>query len=165
MKSKVLIASAIAIACCGMYNQASAQRFNNTTPGILLSGSCDTSALPKTATDFLDKHFRGVKVKKCTHDYADATYKVKLSNGVEVEFGNDGKVVEIEAADKGRLSEAVIKEVVPSKTYKYIKSNKMIANVEGIEYSRGRVVEIDLAVKGPDTVVFDLDGNFLVIED
>lgn len=41
----------------------------------------------------------------------------------------------------------------------------MIANVEGIEYSRGRVVEIDLAVKGPDTVVFDLDGNFLVIED
>lgn len=166
MKFKALISSFIAAACLAFAGSATAQpRYINTNPGILLSGSCDVSALPEAATAFLTKHFKGVAVKKCTHEFAEAIYKVKLVNGVEIEFGNDGKVVEIESAKRQCLSEALVKEVVPAKTYKYLKDNKVADDVESIEYSRGRVVEIDLAIKGPDTMIFDIDGNFLVITD
>lgn len=165
MKAKTILLTVMALGCFSLGMKAMAQYYNNTTPGLLISGSCETTSLPKDAQKFLKKHFGDVAVKKCTHDFAQAVYKVKLTNKVEIEFANDGKVVEIEAADRTRLSEDIVKEVLPAKAYKYLKDNKVANFVEGIEYSKGRVVEIDLDIPGPDNMIFDLDGTFLVITD
>ena len=165
MKVKTLILSVVTLTYLGLGINTSAQKYTDTTPGLLLSGSCNVASLPKTARNFLNRHFKGIAVKKCTHDYAEAVFKVKLTNGVDIEFGNDGKVIEIESAKHTCLTDAIIKETVPPKMYKYLKENKVADHVESIEFSRGRVIAAELAIKGPDTMIFDLDGTFLVIED
>lgn len=137
----------------------------NGGPGILLAGSCDRTALPENARKFLDSHFKNDPVSSCMHDYASALYEVKLSDGVEIEFGNDGKVVEIEAPDNKCLSQEVVKEVVNDRTYRRLEKDGVAGNVESIDFAKGRVVEVELAISGPDTYVFDLDGNLIVIED
>ena len=143
----------------------SAQSHYGSNPGVLISGSCDVSTLPQAAKKFLEKHFHDVNVKECEHEYLDAIYKVKLVNGVELEFANDGSVVEIEAAKRQTLQENIVKDVVPGKIYKHLKEKGLADDVESIEYEKGKVIEVDVAIKGPDTFMYDLDGNFLIIKD
>lgn len=146
--------------------QAQAPRQYYGGPGIAMAGSQNYSALPKAAKSFIEKHFKGQNVAKCEQYFAKHKYEVELTDGTDIEFDNNGKVVEIDAADGRCLSPAVVKAVVHGNAYKRLEKDGMTANVESVEYdNRGRVVEVELSIPDPDVYVFDLNGNFIAISD
>ena len=40
-----------------------------------------------------------------------------------------------------------------------------VNNVESIEFRKGRAVEVEIGIEGPDTYIFDLNGTLIAIED
>lgn len=135
-------------------------------PGIVMVGSQNYSKLPKAARSFIEKHFKGVKVTKCEQYFAKNKYEVELANGIDIEFDNAGKVLEIDAPDKGTLSPAVVKEVIHGNAYKRLAKDGLANSVESVEYDkRGRVVEVEVSIPEPDVYVFDINGNFVAISD
>lgn len=135
-------------------------------PGIVMAGSQNYSKLPKAARSFIEKHFKGVKVTKCEQYFAKNKYEVELANGIDIEFDNSGKVIEIDAPDNSTLAPTVVKEVIHGNAYKRLAKDGLTKNVESVEYDkRGRVVEIEVSIPEPDVYVFDLNGNFIAISD
>lgn len=155
----ILGASAVAVA------QSKAPRING-GPGIVMAGSQDYSKLPKNARSFIEKHFKGLKVNKCEQYFAKNKYEVELSNGIDLDFDNKGKLIEIDAPDGSLLPAAVVKEVLHHGAYKRLEKDGLASRIESIEFDkRGRVVEVEAAIPGPDVYVFDINGNFIAIED
>lgn len=134
-------------------------------PGIVMSGSANYNKYPQSAKNFINKFFKGVPVAKAERFFARHSYEVELANGVDIEFDMKGNVKEIDAPDNTYLAENVVKEVLPAKSYKQLKAKGMAGLVESIDFHRGKVVKVELGIPSPDTFVFDIDGNFLVIED
>lgn len=137
----------------------------NGGPGIVMSGSMDVDNLPMKAKKFLRKHFNADRIVKCEREYAESRYEVDLRSGVDIEFSNDGDVVEIDAPDRASLPREAVKEVVGHKIFTRLEKDGYADSVESVDFSKGRVVEIEVMKASPDTYVFDLDGNFVVFED
>lgn len=168
MKSTILSAAValMMLAAAGAGTDVMAQNQYNGGPGIVMAGSQNYSALPKDAQKFIEKHFKDVQVAKCEQYFAKHKYEVELANGVDIEFDNKGKVIEIDAPDNHCLAPSVVKETVHGGTYRRLEKDGLINNVEKVEYDkRGRVVEIELSIPDPDTYIFDISGNFIGIED
>lgn len=161
MKLKTILSSIVVAAMLGM----AAPGVVAQNPGIVMAGSTDAASLPDGAKKFLDKHFKGVAVKECEKEYVSGEFEVKLVGGVEVDFNARGEVVEIDAPDRGVLPTEVVKDVVPHKTYKHLQENGLASKVESVKYKDGKVIEIETVVVDPDTFIFDIGGNLLMIED
>ena len=135
-------------------------------PGIVMSGSQDYSKLPESARKFIERHFKGQKVTKCTQRFAKQRYEVELANGLDIDFDLNGKVREIEAPDNTVLSTAVVKELIHGKAYNRLVKDGIADQVEGIEFDKhGKAVEVEVNIPNPDVYIFDIDGNFIAIED
>lgn len=168
MKMKLLFAALIvAASTVGAAVTAAAKppRYN-AGPGIAMAGSQYYSSLPADARSFIDRHYKGVTVVKCEKYFAKGKYEVELANGVDIDFNAKGKVLEIDAPDGRVLAASVVKDLIHSKSYKYLEEAGMTGNVEAIDLdNRGRVVEVELSIPEPDVYVFDIDGNFIAISD
>lgn len=138
---------------------------NDSNPGIVISGSATYAQLPKKAQEFIEKHFKDAGVLKCERYFAKGQYEVELRNGVDLEFNTKGDLIEVDAPDNTVLPIAVVKDVMPRKAYDRLEKDGFAGMVESIELNRGKVYEVDLNITGPDTYVFDLDGEFIAIED
>lgn len=169
MKKGMMAAAAALLMLVGSVSDMNAQQKARPYvggPGIAMAGSQNYSALPKEARNFIEKHFKGQKVTKCEQYFAKNKYEVELSNGIDIEFDNKGKVIEIDAPDNQCLSPQVVKSVLHGSAYKRLERDGMLGNVESVEFDkRGKLVEVDLSIQGPDTYVFDIDGNFIAISD
>ena len=100
MKARKLAASLAAVVIAlGGFSQAAAQ---NTAryqggPGVAVSGASNrANNLPAKAKSFLNKHFRGVQVVKCETFFSRGENDVELSNGIDIEFNKEGRVIEID---------------------------------------------------------------------
>lgn len=136
------------------------------TPGIVMAGSQNYSSLPKDARHFIDKHFKGVGVSSCERYYAKGRYEVELNNGIDIEFDIKGKVKEIDAPDGAMLPVALVKDVLPGKAFKRLQDAGVVSRVESIEFDKkGKAVEVELSIPEPDTYIFDINGEFIAIQD
>lgn len=100
------------------------------------------SELPKTAVEFLNKHFPGDNVRKAEKEQSrrGMEYEVDLTSGAEVEFLNNGDWKEVKAA-KGN---AVPAAIVPEAIAKYVAGNYAGQTIK--EISRRRAgFEIELS--------------------
>lgn len=150
----------------GMYAWAQNQApMRSVSPGLAMAGSEPLRELPSKARSFIDRHFKGTPVKSCERYFAKGTYEVELRGGLDIEFNTKGEVTEIDAPSRTVLTEAVVKDVLPHKAYDKLAKNGLATSVESIEFNRGKVYEVELAVPEPDTYIFDLDGTFLAIQD
>lgn len=118
--------------------------------------------LPQKAQDFLKTHFTGVElvlVKK-ELDRAGDEYKVYLANGVKVEFTTTGDWKEIET----KRNVAIPSTIIPSAMNTYIVKNYNKFHIESIEKEHN-TYQVEL-VNGAQEIelVFDLEGNFLRID-
>lgn len=138
---------------------------NDSNPGIVISGSATYAQLPKKAQAFIEKHFKDAGVLKCERYFAKGQYEVELRNGVDLDFNTKGDLIEVDAPDNTVLPITVVKDVMPRKAYDRLEKDGFAGMVESIELNRGKVYEVDLNITGPDTYVFDLDGEFIAIED
>ncbi len=166
MKAKYIYMGVIAAVAMSIGVPASVFRAEAQTPGIVMSGSSNYSSLPKDARYFIDKHFKGVGVSKCEQYFAKGIYEVELANGVDIEFNTKGKVMEIDAPDNALLPVALVKDLLPGKAFKRLQDAGLTARVESIEFDkRGKAVEVELSIPDPDTYVFDINGEFIAVQD
>lgn len=166
---KIAACLAAVVIALGGFSQAAAQ--NNARyqggPGIVVSGSSNRAAnLPAKAKAFLNKHFKGVQVVKCENFFTRGESDVELSNGIDIEFNKQGRVMEIDAPDNSYLPTAVVKDLVHTNAYRRLEKDGLAARVESIDFDkRGRTVEIEVGIEEPDIYVFDINGNFIAIAD
>jgi protoporphyrinogen oxidase len=118
----------------------------------------NTNNLPKTAQDFISRHFSQTSVEKVEENsnwkiWEDDKYEVELSNGIELDFDESGNIVEID----GQGNEAIPMEALPSKVQSYLKANYANAKVVGWEKQK-KEQKVELA-DGAE-LEFDADGNF-----
>lgn len=121
----------------------------------------DTSVLPKSALELVNKHFSKVgvnhiKIDKNMVGHID-DYDVILNNGTELEFKSDGALKSIDCGSKSIPDALVIKPIRD-----YVKKNFKGASIVGLEIERNSY-EVELST-GLD-LKFDRAGNFLKVDD
>lgn len=160
------LALGLAFASVNADAQTSSVRNMQGGPGIVVAASQNYNKLPKQAQSFLNRHFKGANVVKCEQYFTKNRYEVELSNGVDVEFDNNGKIVEIDAPDNQCLPAAAVKEVLHKRAYDRLVKDGLANKVESVEFNkRGKACEIEFSIPEPDLYIFDIDGNFIAIAD
>lgn len=137
------------------------------TPGLVMAGSSSASQLPQPALKFINQYFKGLDISKVEREYAKGTYDVDFVNGLDIEFNNQGKVVEIDAPDGMALAPSVIRALVSHKAYENLKRNGSLKLVNSIDltYNRGKLVKVETVAAMPQEIVMDFNGNIVLVEE
>ena len=114
-----------------------------------------SNELPKEAKAFINKHYNGASIYECEID--DFDYNVELSNGVDLEFNRNGKLVKIEA-DHGVIAQSVLKAILPAKALQYLTSQGLADRVDDVEFRRNSIV-VDINNSNDHEIRFNLDGS------
>lgn len=135
-------------------------------PGIVMSGSASASDLPQPALKFISNNFPGLNISKVEREFAKGTYDVKFVNGTEMEFNNQGKVLEIDAPDGTVISPAVLQKILPGKAFKNLKRQGAINLINSVDftYSKGKLVKVETIAAQPQDIVLDMNGNIVLVE-
>ena len=136
---KVILSGFFALCAFGMFAQA------------------DTKNLPATAKDFIQQNFssntvEGVEENSKCQIWADDKYEVKLSNGIELDFDENGNIIEIDSQ-----KDAIPMSALPSAIATYLKENYPDSQVIGWEKEK-KSQEVEL-LDGTE-LEFDGQGNF-----
>jgi len=118
----------------------------------------NTGNLPSTAQDYISQHFSSVSVEKVDENsnwqiWEDDKYEVVLSNGVKLDFDENGNIVEIDSVN----GEAIPASVLPAKIATYLSANHANARVVGWEKEDN---EQEIELSDGTEVEFDAEGNF-----
>lgn len=114
-----------------------------------------SNELPKEAKAFINKHYNGASIYECEID--DFDYNVELSNGVDLEFNRNGKLVKIEA-DHGVIAQSVLKTILPAKALQYLTAQGLADKVDDVEFRRNSIV-VDINNSNDHEIRFNLDGS------
>ncbi|OEY73250.1 PepSY-like domain-containing protein [Salegentibacter salarius] len=122
----------------------------------------NTKILPATAQDFIQQNFSSNTVEEVEENskwqiWADDKYEVKLSNGVELDFDENGNIIEIDSPK----DEAIPMKALPSTIATYLKENYPDSQVIGWEKEK-KSQEVEL-LDGTE-LEFDEQGNFRKID-
>lgn len=140
---KVILSGFFALCAFGMFAQA------------------DTKNLPATAKDFIQQNFssntvEGVEENSKWQIWADDKYEVKLSNGIELDFDENGNIIEIDSQ-----KDAIPMSALPSAIATYLKEYYPDSQVIGWEKEK-KSQEVEL-LDGTE-LEFDGQGNFRKID-
>ncbi|UBZ07303.1 PepSY-like domain-containing protein [Salegentibacter mishustinae] len=121
----------------------------------------DTKNLPATAKDFIQQNFSSNTVQEVEENskwqiWADDKYEVKLSNGIELDFDENGNIIEIDSQ-----KDAIPMSALPSAIATYLKENYPDSQVIGWEKEK-KSQEVEL-LDGTE-LEFDGQGNFRKID-
>lgn len=116
------------------------------------------SELPKEATNFLEKHFKGIAITKAKKDaeHGEKGYEVILANGFEVEFWKNGQYREVDGE-----GQPIPTAFIDPKIVAYVTKNYPNQKITHIDYGH-RDVDVDLT--GKIDLEFDKQGNFLKVD-
>ena len=122
----------------------------------------NTGSLPSNAQDFINQHFssasvEGVEENSSWKIWADDKYEVRFSNGIELDFDENGNLIEIDSQN----NEAIPMTALPSSIVSYIQTNYTNSKIVGWE-KQDKEQEVELA-DGTE-LEFDSEGNFRKID-
>ncbi len=122
----------------------------------------NTNTLPSTAQDYIQQNFSSANVKEVKENskwqiWEDEKFEVILSNGLELDFDENGNIIEIESQN----DTVIPMSALPSKIVSYIEENYTDAQVIGWEKQK-KEQEIELA-NGIE-LEFDAEANFRKID-
>lgn len=121
----------------------------------------DASQLPAEAQSFIKKHYASVNIRECEQD--DGYFEVELKNSVDLSFDAQGKLMKIDAGNK-KVSQAILKEILPTNVYNELSSRKLLNKVEEVEFNRTNI-KIETSEWFNDEYRFGLDGNLISVTD
>ena len=140
---KVILSGLFAVCSFGMFAQA------------------ETKNLPTSAKDFIEKHFSAniIEVEENSNwqIWENEKYEVKLANGIELDFDENGNIIEIESQNNAVIPMAAL----PANILSYLKENYPDTQVIGWEKQK-KEQEVELA-NGIE-LEFDDQGNFRKID-
>lgn len=117
-----------------------------------------TNNLPSTAQNYINQNFSSADVKEVKENskwqiWEDDKFEVRLSNGLKLDFDENGNILEIESKNDVVIPASAL----PSKIASYIEKNYSNTQVIGWEKQK-KEQEIELA-DGKE-LEFDGEGNF-----
>ena len=121
----------------------------------------DASLLPAEAQSFIKKHYASVNIRECEQD--DGYFEVELKNSVDLSFDTQGKLMKIDAGNK-KVSQAILKEILPTKVYNELSTRELLNKVEEVEFNRTNI-KIETSEWFNDEYRFGLDGNLISVTD
>jgi hypothetical protein len=127
MKTKIIIA----VLLLGFVISAKAQK------------KIEITELPKSAQEFLQKHFSNtsVEIAKKDAEHGEKGYEVKLKDGTEVEFWKDGSYREVDGGDK-----PIPTGFIPKTIKEYVSKNYPNEKITHIDYGH-KDLDVDLTNK------------------
>lgn len=113
--------------------------------------------LPQRAITFIETHFPDAQIVSVTLDpNSRSRYEVKLNNGFDLDFDQEGEWTEIEGHGQ-KVPDAII----PERILEYVQTTYPNAFIEEISKKTDRY-EVDLSTD--IDLIFDLDGNLIHTE-
>lgn len=132
--------------------------------GPAIAEGVDVDKLPQRALDFIAHHIRECEVSHVDRVFESGAYEVYMSDGIEIEFSERGDFEEIEAPEGYVLTQSLVREVVPSKSYKRMIELDCINNVSSIELdTNGYNVSFEGAEI--ESALFDITGKLVALYD
>lgn len=118
----------------------------------------DQAALPKAANEFLAQNFKGnaITTVKKEVEHGEKGFEVRLADGTEIEFWNDGKYREVDGHNK-----PIPTQYIDPKIMEYIAKHYPDKKITHIDYGRK---DVDVELSGNLELEFDSKGNFLKID-
>lgn len=115
----------------------------------------ETSELPKSAQDFLKKHFSytSVDIVKKDAEHGEKGYEVKLKDGTEVEFWKDGSYREVDGGKK-----PIPTAFIPASVKEYVAKNYPNEKITHIDYGHK---DLDVDLTNNIDLEFTKEGKFL----
>ena len=140
---KVILSGLFAVCSFGMFAQA------------------ETKNLPTSSKDYIEQHFSSniIEVEENSNwqIWENEKYEVKLANGIELDFDENGNIIEIESQNNAVIPMAAL----PANILSYLKENYPDTQVIGWEKQK-KEQEVELA-NGIE-LEFDDQGNFRKID-
>ena len=140
---KVILSGLFAVCSFGMFAQA------------------ETKNLPTSSKDYIEQHFSSniIEVEENSNwqIWENEKYEVKLANGIELDFDENGNIIEIESQNNALIPMAAL----PANILSYLKENYPDTQVIGWEKQK-KEQEVELA-NGIE-LEFDDQGNFRKID-
>ncbi|MGB4204161.1 MAG: PepSY-like domain-containing protein [Bacteroidales bacterium] len=114
--------------------------------------------LPKEILNYISTHFPDNPIKKAVVDkeWFKKTYEIMLYGNIELEFNRNKEIVDIEAESK--LPDSVIPDLILQYVIENYPDNYIIK--WELEY-KSQEIKLNNGLE----LVFDMDGNFLRIDD
>ena len=121
----------------------------------------ETKNLPTSSKDYIEQHFSSniIEVEENSNwqIWENEKYEVKLANGMELDFDENGNIIEIESQNNAVIPMAAL----PANILSYLKENYPDTQVIGWEKQK-KEQEVELA-NGIE-LEFDDQGNFRKID-
>lgn len=114
-----------------------------------------TNELPSEAKSFINKLYGNATIYDCEID--GMKYDVDLSNGIDLEFNNSGKLIKIDA-EHGVIDQSVVKSILPAKAFNHLQSQGVADKVEEIEFKRNSIL-VETTNCCDHKIKFNLDGS------
>ncbi len=115
----------------------------NTGVGPAISGSFNPNELPERALEFIRDYYGSHYAQSCQKDYDTENYELTMTDGTEIEFDYQGKVIEIEAPDNGAVNSEAVKSIISKDAYKRLVELGISDKIDKIEREkRGYDIEL-----------------------
>ena len=127
-----------------------------------LVAQTNTGNLPAAAKNFIEEHFSSSSISEVKENsswqiWEDEKFEVSLSNGIEIDFDENGNAIEIDS----NAGEAIPLTALPSKIADYLNENYADVVVISWEKSKNdQEVELENGVE----IEFDADANFIKLD-
>lgn len=117
--------------------------------------------LPEAATAFVNEYFAGAKIISSIKDKEGSTheYEVKLDNGVDIKFDNNGNWLDVEARNDTQALPNT--GFILSSIVSYVSQHYASAAINGIEKKPNG---FDVELTNDMDLVFDVDGVFVRVD-
>lgn len=115
----------------------------NTGVGPVIAGSYNPNQLPERALDFLRTYYGSHYAQSCEKDYMTEDYELTMTDGTEIEFDYQGKVMEIDAPGDSAISQDAVKKILSKEAYNKLNELGAADKVEKIEREK-RGFDIEL---------------------
>lgn len=138
---KTILVLAIVFSC------SIAQANDNKAPmscGPVASISTDYQSLSPEVKAFLDDYFHYSKIVEVEKETFNGVYEIDFSDGYKLEITESGQWTEIEAPDNATLPQALLKKLIPKKSFDYLVSKNLQNSVEEISFNFERGFKPDL---------------------
>ncbi|WP_278022571.1 PepSY-like domain-containing protein [Flavobacterium ginsengisoli] len=115
----------------------------------------EVTELPKSAQEFLKKHFSdtSIEIAKKDAEHGEKGFEVKLKDGTEVEFWKDGSYREVDGGDN-----PIPTDFIPDAVKAYVAKNYPNEKITHIDYGHK---DLDVDLTNNIDLEFTKDGKIL----
>lgn len=126
--------------------------------GPVVSVSEMQNNLPAQINTFLGKYFPNDAVKSIELKTMEKVYEIDLMSGYDLKFNEAGDLREVDAPKGEFVNMALLKDMLPAKTYEFLVLKKVEGAVKEFSFnpSKGYKVEV-----GEKDFLFDTEGKHI----